>query len=373
MVAMKAVLLLLALACLIAVPVRSVLARSAPSHVLYAADWQSGLAGWQVQGGYQVTDGMLTYTGSGSGDALAPYSTAGLKSFAVVADIQAASYTNATLHSFGPFVRYTLADRDKGIYPGIDFLHGSTNTAALYWQGNVDNYALGPAFDPGTTFHRYWVEVQGKAYRLLIDGRQVVPWTGIAEYHGLHGVGVTSNLTVMAVRSFRVLSLRPRPIKHLRHTRPLEERVLTASAVGVPGGQGLFLGNGQEARSSGLDVPSLRRHHRVLGYVERFDTSAFSVIEDLEQYRTPAGATWAYTELSNLDQQRSSSQLAGGTNTIGQGSTTFTMPSATGKGSTTIIDFHRGVYAVRLQVVARDAATSPDPISLAQQADALLR
>src|SRR5207237_6779421 len=106
---------------------------------------------------------------------------------------------------------FGLVVRKEPTHPHTSIMGGSfydtdapeNNNPNLYWNGDT---AGGAAFDPGTAFHTYRLEVRGTQYTLLIDGQQMVQYS-IADFAGPVKAGIFAMFYKTNVTTFAVYPL----------------------------------------------------------------------------------------------------------------------------------------------------------------------
>jgi len=178
--------------------------------VLYQADVANGgFSKWSGSADWKHVNGMLVNDGTNgrASEILAPFQPS-VGDYAVEAEIQMVGGGTWCM-SFGVFAR---GDEGTGYSAGIGTDSSNCQGLARIAPGS----GLGPtnqspilasqAFDPGTDWHTYRLEVQGNTIRLLIDGAVTVEAVD-NRYLSPGDVGLWTDGTQINVRSFKVISL----------------------------------------------------------------------------------------------------------------------------------------------------------------------
>jgi hypothetical protein len=181
--------------------------------VLYSADKSGGLDKWVGSLDWGHLDGMLTNDGSNTSNSWipAPYQVQGTNDYTVEVKLQVVKSRpcdGGACYGFGIGVR----NSSKGGYSSAVFSGCCgccpTNAQILAFtqsSGSTDSLVQ-QAFDPGTDWHTYRVEVQGNTIRFLVDGR---PLLTTQDNRFLTGstVGLSSIGWQLTVSSFKVIAL----------------------------------------------------------------------------------------------------------------------------------------------------------------------
>jgi hypothetical protein len=185
----------------------------------YRADWSSGPAGWTGTDDWTVAGGQLHNDGTSyrnSVGMVAPLDLAGVRDYAVDAEIQLLRYSDSGMISgraaFGVVVR---AQQDgvgynagpcvsSGIYTCADD-QPSQRVAGLWADEARTTLDVRP-FRPGEDWHHYRVEVRGNTIVVLIDGRLALSATDNTYLEG-RKIGLWSSRCQISVRSFEVTAL----------------------------------------------------------------------------------------------------------------------------------------------------------------------
>ena len=359
-------------------------AATAPAAVLYRADRSAGVGGWTVFPGFAAGQGALTFDGKSDSGAFAPFSVAGLTSFAVEATIKVGVSATPAQAYYELFARRASPRTITGLFAGYAANGGekaATNVASLYWfTDRQPYYAPGAAYQPDGGFHTYRLEVQGDAYRLLIDGREMVPWTVVTLGTPGDRVGLVFTYIPAVVKSFAVYALHPTPAAAALDTRAFTGHVLTTRDIPFPADRAVFRDNARYALDTKLDLAAVRRTGRLYGYYQGFENRTTYVEQSVNLHQSPAGAQAAFALFAGRVQQSAGQyqgyhavSLAGGQ--IGderfafeywylsQGSPSYVLK----------VLFRRGSYYVGITVDSADQGTTQTAIAYARRADALLQ
>jgi len=274
-------------------------ARSAASPlapVLYQADWTTGVGGWTLYRGFNVSQGMLTFDGMSDSGAFAPFSLKGLTSYAVEATIKVGTSATPEQASYEIFARRASARHVTGLFAGYASIAGekaATNVAALYWDGSSETYATyvpGAAFRPDAGFHIYRLEVQGSLYRLLIDGQEMVPWTLVTTQNLGDMAGLVFTYIPAEVKTFTVLELPAAPVTTTLDTSALLRHVIPSRDIAFPADNAVIRDNERYALDNNLDLATVRGTGRVLGYYQGFENATTYVEQSVNLHQSAAGA-----------------------------------------------------------------------------------
>jgi hypothetical protein len=183
--------------------------------VLYQADWSHGLAGWQGTHGWKVVQGQLESNSSGSATFTIPYRPT-VNDYAVEVRIQ-------VVRSVPPHGGYFLISAPKspgkdGYHAGVLDLKGSAprpfgdHPQSQVYLDPGDDTAPGSGIpqdhEPGSGWHTYRVEVQGKEASLLDYGVQIgSAGTDVTDFLSNGPIGFSSKLVILRVSSLRILTL----------------------------------------------------------------------------------------------------------------------------------------------------------------------
>jgi len=219
--------------------------KTAGAGVLYETGvGKGGFEAWSLTPDWKHLNGVLLNDGTGGNFApiFAPYRP---NSADYVVEAQIRSLTNAS-NSFGVVVR---ADGGKGYATGVGGgWGGTTNICYLSgWWGTNDMggcVGKGQAFDPGSEWHTYRVEIKGNTITLFIDNAVMTRVTD-NRFLSAGAVGLWSNRYQLEVRNFRVMAV---------------DAASDQSAEAEPGRQasatplGCYADRGANAGTSGRDL-----------------------------------------------------------------------------------------------------------------------
>lgn len=168
----------------------------APGLILFAADWSSGMGGWPGAAGWQAVDGMLVNDGSSTDTTIvAPYRPE-VSNYAVEAEIEVVS-------PFWQRRAFGLVARDS-YQGGLNWW--SYRDTRHPFVGTRSQLLAQTEFNPGESWHKYRLEVDGGHVRLLIDGAVRAEATGQSALSPGR-VGLWDGGVQIRVRSFRVIAL----------------------------------------------------------------------------------------------------------------------------------------------------------------------
>jgi hypothetical protein len=359
---------------------------SAAGKLVYVADSKSAFIRWKADAGFKVSGKTLTYDGLGNnGDsgAVAPFTTKGLKSFAVEACMKMGPATASTGTSYDIFVRRNPKNGRSGIFAGYDAIAGTASArdvADLFWNGNVDNYVPGAPFKPDSAFHIYRVEVVGTMYRFLIDGQVTVPWTIIKDDNAFNELGLAFVHIPAKVKSFKVLKLPSSPLATQLDTSLLEARAFAPIDITIPPYVGVFEDDNAYAADYNLPATALQSMDRLYGYREEYQNGSTLITHSINVHNSPAGAKAAF-DFFVARLKAAQTQVSGyGENDIsssGIGEMAFSIHyQYVYQGATSFVNdviFQRGDYFESVLVDSSDQSVSQTAITLAQTADKLLQ
>jgi hypothetical protein len=356
-----------------------------PARVLYQADWSTGSNGWTLYPGFRAAHGMLSFDGKTDSGAFAPFTVTGLANFAVEATIKVGASATPARAFYDIFARRASTQSSTGIFAGYAANGGekaATHVASLYWFGPLpfSINAPGASFQPDAGFHTYRLETHGNVYRLLIDGRAMVPWTLVKLQTAGNMVGLTFTYVPAAVKSFTVYALPPVPVTTSLDTSALQGHVLAPSDVPFTPDNAVFRDNTRYALDTKLDLATVRRTGRLYGYYQGFQGAATYVEQSVNLHQNPAGAHAAFALFSG-NIQKSTGQYLGyrvesvtgekigdesfafGYHYLLQGSPSYVLK----------VLFHRGNYYVVITVDTADQRVLQTAVAYARRADALVQ
>lgn len=349
--------------------------------LLYKANWKKGTAKWALGPGFSVKGGKLTFDGSdrlGQQPALAPFTKTGTN-FAVVTSLTVGQPLNATFNRAGLLVHATADIGIDVVYEHAAsnaFTRSTTDTPELYAYGNGENsFVPGDLSTPLTGTHTFRTEVRGDTYRLLVDGKEVIPWTQIlgpeGGVEGIIGTGIP--FTVNAFKILRLTNASVTPV----HTLAMGSHVLTGSDLG---------GTNLQVRTEYFDnwwIAALNRSTpdqvtqsgRLYTVIRILQNDAGYVQEDVAQFGSTAQAQARYQEVyTGLQDPKNqphgaepvaTSSLAAFDQSFGF---TYTYTARDGKPTYgEIIYFQRAAYTGYVDVEAKDQS------GLAQKAASLIQ
>lgn len=351
--------------------------------VLYKADWSTGVGGWTVFPGFAAAQGMLTFDGKSDSGAFAPFTVKGLTNFAVEATIKVGASATPAQAYYQLFARRASARTITGLFAGYAANGGekaATNVASLYWFADQPFYAPGAAFQPDASFHTYRLEALGDAYRLLIDGREMVPWTLVKLHNPGDMVGLVFTYIPAVVKAFTVYALPAAPVTAALDTNVFMGHVLTARDVPFPADRAVFRDNARYALDTKLDLATVRRTDRLYGYYQGFENRVTYVEQSVNLHQSPAGAQAAFALFSGRVRKsagqyqeyhvvRVSGQPIGdesfafGYQYLSQGSPSYVLK----------VLFRRGSYYVAITVDSADQSVVQTAIAYAQLEDKLIQ
>jgi hypothetical protein len=353
--------------------------------MVYSATAKAAFAKWKVDQGFKVSGSTLSYDGRGaSGDAgaVAPFTTKGMTSFAVEARMKIGKSSNAAQASYDLFVRRSSKNGRTGIFAGYDAVAGTASAkdvADLFWNGTVDNYVPGASFTPGTSYRTYRLEVQGTAYRFLIDGQQVVPWTIIKDDKAFTRVGLAFVYVPARIKSFKVFTLPPQTVTTQLDTRPLEARAFPAADIAVAPFVGVFEDDNVYAADYNVSAADLQTMDRLFGYREEYQDSSTLITHMINVHSSAVGAKAAFDYFVSRF-KAAQTQVTGfgedDVSTLGIGDNAYAFHyqyAFQGAASyVTEVIFQRDDYYESVVVDSADQSTSRLAMSLAQTADKLV-
>ena len=170
--------------------------------------------------------------------------------------------------------------------------------ASLYWFAHQPFYAPGSAFQPGGGFHTYRLEVQGNTYRLLIDGREMVPWTLVQLLNPGDLIGLVFTYIPATVKAFTVFALPAAQITTIHDTSVLQTHVLLPSDIPFPADRAVFRDNQRYASDTGVDLATIQRTGRLYGYYQGFQNQTTYVEQSINLHASSAGAQAAFALFS---------------------------------------------------------------------------
>lgn len=363
---------------------RVTLGSSAHGGVLYRADWSRGLAGWSLYRGFGVAHGLLTFDGNSDSGAYAPFRLTGITNFAVEATIKVGTPAGTVRASYDIFVRRASARTVTGLFAGYESVAGekaARSVASLYWQADRQPYyAPGAAFVPGAAFHLYRLEVRGSLYRLLIDGREMVPWTRVTLPNPGEMAGLVFTYLPARVKTFAVFALPAAQVTTTLDTDVLFGHIIRPLDVPFPADSAVFRDNNRYALDNSVNLATVRRTGRIYGYYQGFEDKTTYVEQSVNLHQSPSGAQAAF-ELFSRRIRHNASQFQGyrevdiSAHKIGDESFAFTyqylnqgLPSYVFK-----VLFHRGRYYVAITVDSTSSTVPPTAIIYAEMADKLVR
>lgn len=267
--------------------------------VLYRADWSHGLAGWTLLGdrGWSVTHGVLTYSGMGNSELLAPFRLPISGDVAVEAQIEQ-----------GRRVRNRQSDRGYGVvanhsvklWSGVagGFFYGDqpyTPQSELYWDGDTvsgEDVALHDGYD------QFRLERRGNVYSVVENGIGTVHFN-INDAHGTR-LGLFSRQYRIRVRSLLVLALPTKKASGISLGRnptlpPL--KAFDLSLADVPPTftrtYGHYYPNAEVARQRNVSVQSLNLLGRIISYEVSYRRPTTRLYDDIYASITVYGTTQA--------------------------------------------------------------------------------
>lgn len=359
-------------------------ATPAMSVPLYQANWSEGLGDWSVYRGFAVANGMLTFDGNGDNGAFAPFHLHGMQSFAVEATIQVGTPTRPAHAAFYLFARRSIVHQTSGIFAGYDALGGeyaARNVADFSWHGD-NRWYFTPAspFRPDAGFHTYRIEVQATAYRLLIDGRVMVPWTEVQLPSSADQVGLIFTYIPATVRSFAVYGLPQTPVSTGFDTNVLLAHSLPVGDIPYPANDGVFRDNARYASDNRLLLGTVHGTGRIYGYLQSSQDSRTYIEQSINLHTSPAGAQAAFDLFSSgirrhaatISQYQVVSTAGMG---IGDGSFAYRSEYQVQGAPSYVFKvlFYRGDYYVAVTVDSANPNIPATAMSLAQKADALVQ
>ncbi|HVA91996.1 MAG TPA: hypothetical protein VNL71_19390 [Chloroflexota bacterium] len=364
-------------------------AATAAAAPLYQADWAAGLDDWNVYRGFSASQGRLTFDGAGDNGAFAPFMLHGLKDFAVEADIQLGISTKPKQAAFDLFVRRSIVQQRSGLLAGYDAFAGestATKVADLYWSADRAYYVPGAALDPTPGFHMYRLEVRANDYRFLMDGQVMVPWTAVTLPNAFDLVGLSFTYISAVVKSFAVVALPAVPAGSaldpttIPSTSALLARTLSPRYVMQPSTGVVFRDNARYAIDSKVSLVSVRHSDRLYGVVQTFEDNETYVQESLNIHKSAGGAKVLFDLFSTRLRSDASTQATYhviDTAAMGIGDESFAFAyqyQYQGSPSYRVtVVFHRGDYYVAIVVDSANKVVSQTAVTLAQQADMLVR
>jgi hypothetical protein len=235
-----------------------------PGATLFSAAFKSRkLKGWKVdRSAWHVTgDGTVSFTGAGTGQMLAPFSTRATHDFAVEAEVEAVGPALHPEAGYGVEVRGAWPS--QGIAGGSHFsATPELNEPLLLWGrdsvGGAD-VALGAGYNT------YRLEVHGRDYTLFINGRRIVRFT-IGKFGKGTTVGVWSLNQQILVNSFKVTQLRSaKPLAALPAVEVVDLRPQDVPSSLAPG-DGHFATNQELARLNRVPLATLAGAGNIISY-----------------------------------------------------------------------------------------------------------
>lgn len=179
----------------------------APGTVLYQANWSGGADGWAASTPWAVVNGNLLNDGSQQTPILAPYQPV-TANYAVEATIQVVSQNSSP--TFGVFARGS-ASESLGYVGGIvGYLDadGYNDSAGIsvdsIYCPNTPSQCI--AFNPGSGWHTYRLEVSGNTVKLYVDGGILLQMTDNSHLDAGQ-MGLFCSDAQIAVSSFKVTAL----------------------------------------------------------------------------------------------------------------------------------------------------------------------
>lgn len=360
-------------------------APSATAHatMLYQADWSGGVGGWTVFPGFAAAHGVLTFDGKSDSGAFAPFTVKGLTNFAIQATIKVGTSATPAQAYYEIFARRASPRSITGMFAGYAANGGekaATNVASLYWFADQPFYAPGAAFQPDAGFHTYRLEALGNVYRLLIDGREMVPWTIVKLQNPGDMVGLVFTYIPAVVKAFSVYALPAVPVATPLDTRAFMRRVLTARDVPFPADRAVFRDNARYAMDTRLDLATVQRTGRLYGYFQGFENRLTYVEQSVNLHQSAAAAQAAFALFTGRvlkgagqylgyhvvplsGQQIGDERFAFGYQYQYQGSPSYVLK----------VLFHRGSYYVAITVDSADQSVPQTAIGYARRVDTLMQ
>jgi hypothetical protein len=171
-------------------------------NVLYEADWSEDLNGWPAVRGWKHISNMLVSDGSPGHPARiwipAPYQP-DTTDYAVEAEIQLLNpQCGATYKEFGLIAR---AEREEGIIAGYKCSEVAIGIGSHFFRRIASQ-----AFDAGSRWRTYRLEVQGNLIKLFVDGVSMLE-AADNRYLSSGKLGMFSIGAQISVRSFKVIKL----------------------------------------------------------------------------------------------------------------------------------------------------------------------
>jgi hypothetical protein len=350
------------------------------SKVLFEANWTTMRNKLQGIADFTVDHNRVIVTGDPDERLQMPFSTRGLKNFAVEATIAAATPTLPTFHYFGLFVRGAFGNTANAV--ALLYSHDASRAddgSLLLWGGDKDHLLPGARFPLDTAFHRYRAEVQGAHYRLLIDGTEIIPWTVVSTRGIGDRLGIMGAYTPLTIRSYRVLTLAPALPKVSQDTRGWDAHVLTEDDVQMPTQYGLFHNNLIAAGETNGTPATVDTTGRILGYTVLFADSR-SIVEDKLTLYSSSDMARAAFQSSVIMAQREHSTLPGyheiDTSSLGIGSESIAYSyehDNNGQVAYRVVTlFHHGAYVASVTTDARTDSGARISVTLAQKADSYI-
>lgn len=177
--------------------------------VLYQENGSDNWKGWKVSSEWKVLNGVLRGDGNLSNyvapTILTPYLISETADYAVEASIQV---VNPYSGSFGISVRGNGGTVDNGwqgywaTFNGTDF--GELD--AIIQSNHTNAYIAKAAFDPGSRWHTYRVEVKGNNIRIFVDDNFIVQVSD-PRFPAGDQVGLTSINTQINISSFKIIAI----------------------------------------------------------------------------------------------------------------------------------------------------------------------
>jgi hypothetical protein len=218
--------------------------------------WTADRSVWRVDG-----SGIVTFTGTGAGQMLAPFSTARTHDFAVEATIEAVGPALHPDSGYGVEVR--------GAWPSHGIAAGShlstspeLNEPLLMW-GRDSVGGADVALSPG--YNTYRLEVHGKEYTLFVDGQRIVRFK-IGTFSRGTRVGVWSMNQQVLVKSFTVTQLgSAKPLATLPAVEAVDLRPQDVP-TSLTAGAGHFSTNQEVARLNKVPLTTLAGAGNIISY-----------------------------------------------------------------------------------------------------------